>query len=187
MEPPDVIRRPCMGLPPGTPCPTHKWGTWPQDCLCYQEGIYPMKYDRTWIIVAIIAIAIMSFVGLWLGAEIAFGADVDHGCMTKAQAQAKYPKQWLYWHGAGHCWDNMRGGRSTIVRTAPPTAPVEHASDSPRMEKSASIAYPSLMAGGGTDDAMLQPEAMTTWPLVMDFDEQEPTFVPWSQRITFDK
>ena len=36
------------------------------------------------------------------------------------------------------------------------------------------VAYPDLMPGGGTVVAMLQPEAMTRWPLVADFDVDPP-------------
>jgi hypothetical protein len=184
MEPPDVIRRPCMGLPPGTPCPTHALGTWPKHCICYQEGNYPMRRDRlTWITIGIL-IALTTGIGVWLAIEFAFGADVDPVCMTKTQAAARYPKQWLYWHGANHCWDNHSGRLAVRHPATPQPAPEPHA-PSIDMPEGPSIAYPSLMGGGGTDDAMLRPQPMTVWPEIFDFDVEPPPFIPWRQRISF--
>lgn len=183
-EPPDVIRRPCMGLPAGTPCPTHTLGTWPQDCVCYQEGIYPVPFDRTWIIVGAVAIVLATLVGLWLSLEAAFGADVDQSCMTKAQAQAKYPKQWLYWHGQQHCWDN-HSGRLAVRHPASPRPDLPSHAPSIDLPEGPSVFYPSLMTGAGTSDDMLQPEAMTNWPAIADFDTDPPQFIPWQQRISF--
>jgi hypothetical protein len=42
------------------------------------------------------------------------------------------------------------------------------------------------MPGGGIDDVtMLEPTQMTRWPLVMDFDEDPPQFIPWQKRFSF--
>jgi hypothetical protein len=201
MEPPDVIRRPCMGLPPGTPCPTHLWGTWPKDCICYQEGNYPMGRDRlTWIVIGIF-FAVATILFTWIAIDLAFGADVDTSCMTKAQAATKYPRQWLYWHGAGHCWDNHAGhyisrvavyGKQNSLKLPSPkpdaNGNVAHHSGRPIEtinETRPTIAYPALMSGSGTDDTMLQPQAMTDWPAIIDFDTEPPRFIPWQQRISF--
>jgi len=35
-------------------------------------------------------------------------ADID--CLTKEQARAKWPGQWLYWHTENRCWDNQKVG-----------------------------------------------------------------------------
>ena len=37
-------------------------------------------------------------------------ADNDRPCLTKEQARAKWPKDWLYWHTANRCWDNQKVG-----------------------------------------------------------------------------
>jgi hypothetical protein len=144
-----------------------------------------------WVIITIIVISIMTIVGVWLGAEFAFGADVDGGCLTKAQAQTRYPRQWLYWHGVGHCWDN-RPGRRAAVRAPPPTPDANgnapHHGRTPLQTDyiGPSVAYPSLMGGGGTDDTMLRGEAMTLWPLIADFDTDPPAFIPWQKRIALE-
>jgi hypothetical protein len=39
------------------------------------------------------------------------------------------------------------------------------------------------MPGGGTVVAMLQPQDMMRGPLVADFDEPPPAFLPWQQRF----
>jgi hypothetical protein len=208
MEPPDVIRRPCMGLPPGAPCPTVKLGTWPQDCVCYQEGYhtteFEMKnYDRNirnrLVLVGVIAVSLVACILI----RQAYGADVDKSCMTKAQAQAAHPGKWLYWHGPRHCWDDKPGrfttnthvvyGKTNSLKLArpalDPNGNVAHHSGKPLIDDAPapgpSIYYPSLMTGAGTDDAMLRAEAMTTWPAIADFDIDPPAFLPWQRRISF--
>ena len=42
------------------------------------------------------------------GSSPAQGADNDTPCLSKEQARAKWPKDWLYWHGVNRCWDNVR-------------------------------------------------------------------------------
>lgn len=196
----DVIRRPCMGLPPGAPCPAHKWGTWPQDCICYQEGNYPMQQSRLmWIFVGVV-LALVCLIGTWFAIDFAFGADVDKSCMTKAQAAAQHPGKWLYWHGPRHCWDDHPGrftsraavyGKKNTLKLPPPpldaNANVPHHSGRPIEtveEARPTIFYPSLMSGSGTSDAMLHPEQMTTWPVIADFDLDPPQFIPWQKRVS---
>ena len=53
----------------------------------------------------------------------------------------------------------------------------------PAQPKGPSIFYPSMMAGGGTGEEMLNPESVTRWPLLMDADAEPPQFIPWNQRI----
>jgi hypothetical protein len=162
-----------------------------------------MRFDRVWIIASVIAVILVSLVCLWLSLEIAFGADVDNSCMTKAQAAAKYPGQWLYWHGPRHCWDNHSGrfssragvyGKTNSLKLPRPpldaNANVTHHSGRPIIlaeQTSAqvpTIMYPALMSGGGTDDTMLQPQAMVEWPLIIDIDVDPPQFIPWQRRIS---
>lgn len=64
-------RRPCYGLPPGAPCPTHKDGTWPWACECYRLGDASLRGEppRDLIVpVAIIATAgiIAVFMLVWI-------------------------------------------------------------------------------------------------------------------------
>jgi hypothetical protein len=49
-------RRPCYGLPPGAPCPTHKDGTWPWACDCYRQGDASMRGDPPRDVIAPVAI-----------------------------------------------------------------------------------------------------------------------------------
>jgi hypothetical protein len=125
--------------------------------------------------------------------------------MTREQAMAVHPGQWLYWHGAGHCWSNNPGkftsrkgvyGKTNSLKLGKPpldaNGNVPHHSGTPieiiepvEMPRP-TIAYPELMAGIGTTDQMLRPYPMTSWPPVMDIDADPPAFIPWQQRIIFE-
>ena len=167
-----MLQRPCAGQPPGAPCPTHALGTWPEDCACYRESL---GYNRMQAITITLILIVIVTVAVVL-AEKAFGADNLPPCLTQAQAKAKWPGRWLYWHTARHCWDNVN---KTNKQYRPP---VNHAiQDEP---PGPMVSYPALMGGGGTADEMLRPEAMTQWPLIADFDENEPRFEPWTKRIS---
>jgi hypothetical protein len=153
------------------------------------------------LITAALALATWGLIGL------AYGADNDPPCLTKEQARTKWPGQWLYWHTANRCWDNVntRSTRSHAVAAAvkprysvnknplqlnkPPVDPngnVAHHSGRPIvLESGPAVFYPMLMTGGGTTNDMLQPDAMTTWPLIADFDADPPQFIPWQQRVAF--
>jgi hypothetical protein len=50
----------------------------------------------------------------------AWGADNTPPCLTHEQARAAYPRQWLYWHGPKHCWNNQ--GRAPSAQRKPLTA-----------------------------------------------------------------
>lgn len=119
-------------------------------------------------------------------------ADID--CLTQSQARAKYPGKWLYWHGPNRCWDdrNLRMApnkysvnRNPLQLGKPPvdaSGNTVHHSGAPIIP-SKNIFYPELMPGPGTEDSMLQPDTMQTWPLVADFDSEPPQFLPWQQRF----
>jgi len=100
-------------------------------------------------------------------------------CMTKEQARAKYPKAWLYWHGASHCWDNIPGRRSSTARSEPipiskPPAPsVASGSKQPNSDQRPSheIIYPVLRNSLGVGPEMLTAYELTHWPLLIDLDE----------------
>src|ERR1700693_2889318 len=44
-------------------------------------------------------------ISLLLWAILICIAHASPSCMTEHEARARYPTQWLFWHGAGHCWD----------------------------------------------------------------------------------
>ena len=37
-------------------------------------------------------------------------------CMTQSEARAKFPKEHLWWHGAGHCWDATPPSRARLAQ-----------------------------------------------------------------------
>jgi hypothetical protein len=98
----------------------------------------------------------------------------------------------LYWRTAQHCWYSKRHGpRVKAKPSIEPNGSIEPkkiAKIAPAalaaQAHEPTVAYPTLMAGGGTVNAMLQPEAMTHWPFIMDVDEPPPQFIPWQERIT---
>jgi hypothetical protein len=175
-----MIKRPCQGLPPGAPCPTYQSGTWPKDCVCYQEaqraGIDPVL--KRWLIFILIACVVFSFVMIK-----ASGADVNPSCLTKEEAGRRYPKQWLYWHTAQRCWDNRPMRADTRHPTTPKTDRLPIYAPLVDMPSGPTIAYPTLMHGVGTTDNMLRPEPLISWPPVFDFDTPPPLFLPWQQRV----
>ena len=155
--------------------------------------------DRKTFIIVVIGAGLATIIALfamWVAVERAFGADNNPPCLSKQAARAKYPGAWLYWHGQDHCWDNQPGHmKPSLHRPMPKT--ITHPDSKPNIEPDGSIvpkkspgetvAYPTLMAGGGTIDTMLQPDAMTRWPLMMDFDEPPPQFKTWNDRIQFEE
>jgi hypothetical protein len=141
--------------------------------------------DRILLYVALVlALATtISFFAVWK----AMGADIDRACLTKAEARAKYQTSHLYWHSARHCWDN-RSMRATPKADRLPLHRPKLEPDGALVQKAIvahgpTVAYPDLMPGGGTVIAMLQPEAMTRWPLVVDLDVDPPSFAPWRERV----
>jgi hypothetical protein len=140
---------------------------------------------------ALVTIALM----IW-GIYGALGADADKPCLSKAQAQAKWPGQWLYWHTEQKCWDNLsvRSHRATYQKKNslqlgkplldPSGNLFRHSGRPVEIVKGPSVFYPDLMPGPGTDGSMLRPDGMTWWPVLIDVDEQ-PQFVPWQKRISF--
>jgi hypothetical protein len=141
---------------------------------------YDGSLTRAGIIIGLIVFGLL-FVAIWAMVEVAFGADVD--CMTKEQARAKYPKQVIYWHTAKRCWNNSPV-RAVHARTAPPPpTDVSGNATTGHVQKRPSVYYPTLMGGGGTSNDMLYPDTMQYWPLVTDFDEERPLFIPWQRRF----
>jgi hypothetical protein len=176
-----MIKRPCAGLPPGAPCPTYQKGTWPRDCVCYQEAQNNAVAIWRRLLFAVLAISVI--IGVFSLIKVAVGADVDPGCLTHDEAARRYPNQWLYWHTVKHCWDN-HSSRTAIRHPAapkgdrlPPPAP------SIDMPEGPTVAYPSLMQGSGSSDNMLRPDPIVDWPPVFDFDVDPHPFIPWQERV----
>jgi hypothetical protein len=44
-------------------------------------------------------------------------------CMTKAEAQARWPKAWLYWHTKDRCWDNTPNKNKKFYWVVVPLSP----------------------------------------------------------------
>jgi hypothetical protein len=137
------------------------------------------------VVIMLAAIAVVAL-GVWavLGAE----------CLTKEQARARHPGAWLYWHGSSRCWDNQRGGRQVYSVNRNPLQlgkpPIDGNGNQARhggrpiiAEPKPYVAYPTLIAGGGTSADMLTPHAMSTWLSIADFDTDPPVFIPWQQRV----
>ena len=202
--------RKCYGLRPGAPCPAYDDGTWPEGCKCMQlRNSFTGTLTRAGVIVWLVVFALL-FCAIWLIVDVAYGADNAAPCLTKEQARAKWRTEWIYWHGANHCWDNVRGTANTankpdntvqIIRAPKPNRAtkggrmdtpqvdasgneVQHSNSQPVIGRGPTIFFPVLMSGGGTDDIMLRGEAMQTWPVIADFDVEPPLFLPWLRATT---
>jgi hypothetical protein len=128
------------------------------------------------VLLVILVIALVIVVAVLITGA-AHGAEREQ-CLTHAQARAKYPSEALYWHSIHHCWNNHRGG------TVKQKAPIEIDPNGNAVTKlHQTIAYPELMIGSGTDSSMLRPDPMNSWPLIADFDDEPPVFLPWQERI----
>jgi hypothetical protein len=158
-------------------------------------------------VVIIVSLTVIIIVMWIVFANAAQAGDIDRPCLTKAQAQAKWPGQWMYWHGLNKCWDNVstRGryaqretqrvatwGKQNSLKLAKPNPDpngnVTHHSGRPLIvdpPAGPTVAYPSLMPGAGTTPDMMRPDNMKGWPLIVDFDVDPPKFIPWDQRVSF--
>jgi hypothetical protein len=167
------------------------------------------KLTRAGVVIGLIVFALL-FLAVWSVVEVAFGADSAASCLTKEQARAKWRTEWIYWHGANHCWDNVRGTAATankpdntvqIIRAPKPNRATK-ADKSLPLDASGNatarsispivqgpvIYYPELMGGSGTSSNMLTPSLLYTWQPVTDFDIEPVPFTPWSRaRPAFDK
>jgi hypothetical protein len=149
---------------------------------------YSGSFTTPIVIIVLAAVAVIA-IGAWavLGAE---------SCLTKEQARARWPGTWLYWHTAQRCWDNQRGSKTgqnravQVVHSAQQVGkpPIEGNGDLGRqgsrpiaVEKSPTIFYPDLIAGGGTTNNMLYPHTVASWSPITDFDSDPPPFLPWAR------
>lgn len=184
--------RRCYGTPIGQPCPAIEDGTWPEGCDCMNMDGQDEHLIAQWVVAAMLAIAFVCFVVWAFFTTPAKGADnipADPNCLTQTEARKKFPGQWLYYHGAAHCWDNVRKyakpdrrlkGGKTKPQPVLDTDGNEVQNGAPFVKPSSPVIYyPTLMTGGGTAGNMLQSWSMTTWPLVTDFDEEPVPFLPW--------
>lgn len=103
-------------------------------------------------------------------------------CMTREQARAAYPKQWLYWHGANRCWDNKPGARRQARQMH--AAVVSRERSEPKSEfsppkptaapppQSPTIIWPTVtVTPVPLVREMLLGNEMTGWPLLLDIDQ----------------
>ena len=165
-------------MPPGTPCPT------PDYCTCNFE-----RKQRTPVIFVLLLVvgglmsasialgmAAWAVYGAYRAAELVVGsaiaADNDRACLTKEQARAKWPKDYLYWHGVNHCWDNVRT-YAKPDRT--------HKSGKPPVDANGNIATARYLTQEQIDNLQFRYEAerrlkTCCWPPL-------PDFAPWDERI----
>jgi len=146
---------------------------------------------KTFIIIVVGAglATIIAMFAMWVAIDRAHGADNDPPCLTKDQAIAKYPGHYLYWRTAQHCWYSRQRAVPHSPKSTPKPKPSIEPDGSivPKQPPGQTVAYPTLMAGGGTVNTMLQPDAMTRWPLIFDVDEPPPQFKTWNDRIQFEE
>jgi hypothetical protein len=82
-------------------------------------------------------------------------ADANPPCLSKEQARAKWPKEWLYWHTAHHCWDATRGRANTAAK-ADGTVQIIRAPQ-PNRARKADREDMAARPGFDTNDNMVRP------------------------------
>jgi hypothetical protein len=121
----------------------------------------------------------------------AFAADIDPGCLTRAQAKAKWPKAWLYWHTQHHCWDN-RAGRRHAPHMRDPVFGRNYAMDTSKKQDRLqppkvvqSDEYNEIDAQADRDP-FFRNEPLSMWPPIIVTRPQlsPPRFIPWEERIS---
>ena len=152
-------------------------------------GRYRGSFTSLIIFVSVFLLAVVCIIVWLMLANAAEAGDIDRPCLTKSQAQAKWPGAWLYWHGLHKCWDNVstRGryaqretqrvatwGKQNSLKLAKPNPDpngnVTHHSGRPLIvdpPAGPTVAYPSLMPGAGTTPDMMRSDSMKGWPLIM--------------------
>ena len=121
-------------------------------------------------------------------------------CLTHAEARAKWPDQWLYWHTERKCWDRIRGSHRDDFDEAPKpkseklaaeiapkpvlSKPIEPAKAEPvivfplvEYNKANILQQLPLML----PQPWLSPDYMHNWPLLLDIDRTP--FKAWDKRI----
>jgi hypothetical protein len=136
---------------------------------------------QRWPLVAALGLALATLLLVGLAA---LGADVNPDCLTKAQAKAKWPKAWLYWHTADHCWDNRPGRRHGLHRQHGTKA---MAQDDVKRKKSDRLKFVSPddynELDAATDkDAFFRAEPLQLWPPIIQ-RQPHARFIPWEERI----
>jgi hypothetical protein len=119
-------------------------------------------------------------------------------CLSRADAQTKWPRSHLYWHTDNRCWDNSRAGTGDY---SAPAKPVHQDDPPPKKEPpswleragpnapEAAIYFPAMVKGNGLDayplliwqQPWLVPISITAWPLLLDIDRAP--FTAWTKRI----
>lgn len=116
----------------------------------------------------------LAAIGLIAMMSIVLGADNDTPCLTKEQARAKYPGQYLYWRTAQHCWYGRPGhGR---VATFSHGSRIVH----PRVKTVRWDEYNEIDAAADRETYFNPGEPLPIWKLA---PVPESKFKPWDERI----
>lgn len=135
-------------------------------------------------LLVVIALALATAVVLVASSRKAGSADNDTPCLTREQAKAKYPGQWLYWHTVSRCWDNVstksRHSRSiaAAVRARPEAKHVA-------MKTVREDEFNELDAQAD-NGVFFTSTPMPLWPPLLPTPQeilQEHKFIPWDERI----
>jgi hypothetical protein len=172
------INRPCDTVGPGAPCPTHDNGTWPEDCICYQEG-QPGSWLRLirrsektmltafYVFGLCLLTAVLVLMFLLMPAALAAPS-----CLTKSEARENWPRAHLYWHGRSRCWDNRRGGSRHYIRKLPSDALIIRAQVIP------SLVDP-LIKNEMDEQADVEPFVIIFFPV-----DERLNFITWEYRVS---
>jgi len=105
-------------------------------------------------------------------------------CLTKIEAQHKWKRQHVYWHGVHHCWDNLPAGASDERRAS-------RDSPAPTTEPEPTIYYPEYKSNAAFGfgpiaplswrQPWFSPISIRQWPLLIDIDRVP--FTTWTRRI----
>jgi hypothetical protein len=163
------INRPCNSVNPGQACPTHRNGTWPERCVCYQES-QQRERDKAYMVlwgICIIAVFVI-VLALMSGTKV----NATGACLTKSQARENWPRAHLYWHGRSRCWDNRRGGSRHYIRKLPSDALIIRAQVIP------SLVDP-LIKNELDEQADVEPFVIIFFPV-----DERLNFITWEYRVS---
>jgi hypothetical protein len=138
------------------------------------------KNQRASLVMWLAAGAMVFVLVLWAITQ----AIASPSCMTQEEARTKFKTSHLYWHTSERCWDNKAGrhlkgyGKREHPKPTPKPRPQPDGTLKPTPEPPVrgEIIMPQMTTGmaAASLDGMLRPEAVTTWPLLIDIDEDLP-------------
>ena len=118
-------------------------------------------------------------------------------CMTQSEARAKFPKEHLWWHGSGHCWDATPPSRQRLaqrikrqakqeVRAEREPAEEKKADEKPKAGWSNETRWREAMSRMRAEDMLeLQAPARATAsvdPVPVDASSPSPPRMNWGER-----